>query len=423
MRCISSWLREIPVHAIVSSPLLDAIFEGLSDEDSFPEASEALSAIFRETREVNDCLDTIQILFPRLMELQPRIAAEADEIGDTFKLLTRTFAEAGEAWVVLIAKEPQRLRPLVEAILECCARDKERDAIEFTFRFWDDLRSYLVLEHYMESRLEHIDVYSSLVDVLLKHLEYPTPESGEEQDLFDGDRVQEEKFREFRHQMGDTLKDACDVMGVTDCLTKVLNAIKLWMQKYAAQTTPTLVPHWQELEAPIFAMRAMGRMVDKNENVVLPQLIPLLVQIPNHEKLRFATIMVLGRYTEWTASHSEFLEPQFQYIVSAFENDSKEIIRAAAMSMKFFCIDCKDILTNQVVQLQQFYDQILDKLPDASQEEITEGVATVVSVQPVEETYRLLKLYCDPLVQRLMAKANNATDKDGKYAVAGMISH
>ncbi|KAJ2896657.1 uncharacterized protein MKZ38_005309 [Zalerion maritima] len=418
MRCISSWLREIPVHAVVTSPLLDAIFAALKDDDSFPEASDALSTIFRETREIDDDMNTIAILFPRLMELRPRIETEADEIGDTFKMLTRIFAEAGEAWVILIVREPKRLRPLVEAILECCARDKERDAIEYTFRFWDEFKQYLVLEHYIEARLQYVDVYSSLVDVLLKHLEYPRPDSGNERDLFDGDRVQEEKFREFRHQMGDTLKDSCEVMGVADCLTKVLDAIKIWMQKYASQATTASVPHWQELEAPIFAMRAMGRMVNKDESVVLPQLIPLLVQIPHHEKLRFAIIMVLGRYTEWTAEHSEYLEPQFTYIVSSFESDSKEIVRAAAMSIKFFCLDCKHLLTNQVIQLQQFYDQILDKLPEPSQEEITEGVATVVSVQPVGETYKLLKLYCDPVIQRLMDKANKATDNPGKYAVA-----
>jgi transportin-3 len=160
-------------------------------------------------------------------------------------------------------------------------------------------------------------------------------------------------------------------------------------------------------------------MVDKDESIVLPQLMPLLVQIPSHEKLRFATIMVLGRYTEWTSVHPEYLQPQFNYIVNSFQADSKEIVRAAALSMKFFCTDCKHLLSEQVIQLQTFYDQVLDKLPDTSKEEITEGVANVVAVQPVEETYRLLKVYCDPLIQRLMTKANEATTEEGKLALAG----
>jgi transportin-3 len=294
--------------------------------------------------------------------------------------------------------------------------------IEYTFDFWYELKQYLVLERYIQARMELVDVYSKLVDVSLAHLEYPRPDDGVDTDahkLFDGDLVAEERFREFRHHIGDTLKDACEVMGLTECLTKVLDAIKVWMQKYATQATATSVPHWQELEAPIFSMRALGRMVEKDENIVLPQLMPLLVQIPAHEKLRFATIMVLGRYTEWTAAHPELLEAQFNYIVSSFQINSKEVVQAAAMAIKYFCTDCKHLLGAQVLQLQQLYDQILDNLPDnASQEEITEGVASVVAVQPKSEMYRLLKIYCDPLMQRLVTKASNASTKEGRLAVA-----
>lgn len=425
MECITSWLREVPIAAIVNSALLNIVINALAHDDSLEAAADCLGAICRETRDVDDNLETIQILLPRIIELRPRMQKAADDEDlEAFKAMTRLFAEAGHSWAVIIAREPIHFRPLVEVILECCARDKDRDVIEHTFDFWYELKQYIVLEKYVEARMQLYDVYAKLVDVLLNHLQYPESESGNELDLFDGDREQEEKFREFRHQMGDTLKDSCEVLGVADCLTKMLQAIKLWMQKYASQVTATSVPHWQELEAPVFGMRALGRMVDKGENSVLPQLMPLLVQMPNHEKLRFATIMVFGRYTEWTAEHPEFLQPQFNYIVTSFQADSKEIIRAAAVAIKFFCTDCKSLLSDQVVQLQSFYDQILDKLPEASQEEITEGVASVVGVQKTEEIYKLLKLYCDPLVNRLMLKANAASTDDkgnekGKLAVAG----
>jgi transportin-3 len=309
----------------------------------------------------------------------------------------------------------------VEAVLQCAARDLDRDAIALTFVFWYELKLYLILERYIEARMQYVDVYSKLVDVMLKQLEFPTPD-GDETDLFDGDREAEEKFREFRHHMGDVLKDCCEIMGVTECLTKVLERIKIWTRDYASQATTTSVPHWQQLEAPLFSMRALGRMVDKDEDIILPQIIPLIVQIPHHEKLRFATIMVLGRYTEWTSNHPELLEAQFTYIVSSFQTDSKEIVRAAAMAMKFFCTDCKHLLSGQVVQLQQFYNQTLDKLPGISQEELTEGVASVVAVQPPAQIFNLLKLYCDPLMARLMSLANEAKDDEGKLAIAGQYT-
>ncbi|APA05516.1 hypothetical protein SS1G_09963 [Sclerotinia sclerotiorum 1980 UF-70] len=419
LEVITSWLREVPVADIVNSPLLPVILNALNNDRSFEAATECLCSIFKETREVDEYMPTIEILLPRVLALQPRIAQAAqDEDSESFKGFTRIFAEAGEAWVVLIAREPKVFRPLVEAILECTHRDFDKDAISLTFIFWYELKLYLILEKYIEARMQYVDVYSSLVDIMMKHLEFPTADGADETDLFDGDRDAEEKFREFRHHMGDVLKDCCEIMGVTPCLTKVYDAIKSWMGSYASHATEASVPHWQQLEAPLFGMRAMGRLVDKDEEIILPQIIPLLVQIPHHEKLRFATIMVLGRYTEWTSNHPEFLESQFQYIVSSFSTDSKEIVRAAAMAMKFFCSDCKHLLGGQIIQLQQFYDQTLDKLPGVSQEELTEGVASVVAVQPPTQTYQLLKLYCDPLMARLMGLANQANDDESKLKVA-----
>lgn len=421
MACITSWLREISVSDIVSSPLLEVILDALSSETSFDSAVDCLCTIFKETREVDEYQSTIQELFPRIVSLKPRIAEAANsEDTDTYKGLTRIFAEAGEAWVVLIARMPGSFRELVECVLECAARDQSREAVSLTFNFWYEMKIYLVLEKYIEARMQYADVFARLVDIMIKHLEFPVPEGGDEADPFEGDKEQEERFRENRHLMGDVLKDCCEVIGVTECLDKAFKLIQEWVAKYGRQVTESKVPHWQSLEAPLFSLRAMGRMVDKNENIILPQLMPLLVQVPNHEKVRFAAIMALGRYTEWTAEHPDFLEPQFNLITSAFDSGSKEIMRAAALALKFFCQDCKGLLRNHVQQLQTFYDNVLDSLPPASQEEITEGVANVVAVQPTEKIYDYLKLYCDPLLKRLMLKAHQAQDEKGKLDVAGM---
>ncbi|KAI9824046.1 MAG: Nuclear import receptor [Thelocarpon impressellum] len=421
LECVSSWLREIPVHRVVNSPLLDTIINALSDEKSFDAAVDCLCTLFRETREVDEYSEsiTIKTLYPRVVALRPMIAraAESDDL-DTYKGVTRVFAEAGEAWVVLIARMPGQFRSLVEAILECAARDQDREAVGLTFHFWSEMKQYLVLEKYIEARAEFSHDFSKLVDIMIKHLQFPVPEDGNETDLFDGDREQEEKFREFRHAMGDVLKYCCEVLGVTECLGTAFARIRQWVTKYGSQATDTNVPHWQELEAPLFSMRAMGRMVDKEENIILPQVMPLLVQVPSHEKVRFAAIMALGRYTEWTAEHPDLLEGQLNFIISGFSHESKEVVRAAALAFKFFCHDCRSLLGGHVQQLQTFYDSVLDGLPVGSQEEVTEGVAYVVSVQPVDKIYETLKLYCDPLMKRLMSKANEAQDHRGKLAVA-----
>lgn len=403
--------------------MLDVILNALSNPDSCDSAIECLSAIFKETRDVDESLNIINTLYPRILALRPKIAAAAaEEDAESLKGITRVFAEAGENWVVLVARSPNDFRPLVETILECAARDKERDAISLTFIFWYELKQYLTLEKYMEARANYADLFSQLVDIMIQHLQFPRPESGKESDLFEGDREQEEKFREFRHQMGDVLKDCCEVIGVTECLAKPYHLIEAWVQANAAQAVDSRVPNWQALEAPLFSMRAMGRMVPPDENFMLPKLIPLIIQIPDHEKVRFQAVMALGRYTEWTAQHPDTLQPQLNFILTAFDHGSKEVLRAAALSFKFFCTDCASLLKDFMPQLQQFYESVIDRLPTASQEEVTEGVAAVLAKQPAEKLYQDLKATCDPVVQRLMAMAQAAADKQGKLALAGKYS-
>jgi len=413
----------VPLDAIIASPLLEVIFKALRIPEPFEAAVECVCALIAETRDVDETMQTVLALYGQVLTLRPMIAqAAAEEDVETFKGIARIFAEAGESWCLLIARLPTEFRGLVEAILETAALDKERDAISHTFKFWYDLKQYLTLEKYTPAREQSIDIYSKLVDIMIGHLEYPKPESGDEKDLFEGDREQEEKFREFRHQMGDVLKDCCEVMGVAECLQKPYTLIQAWVQTYGPQAGPNRVPEWQKLEAPLFAVRAMGRMVSPEESIMLPRLIPLIVQIPDHHKVRFQAVMALGRYTEWTAQHPETLQPQLDFIMGAFEHATKDVIRAAALSFKFFCNDCASLLVGFTEPLQQFYTKYLDQLPVSSQEEITDGVASVVAKVPVEQLYPTLKLYCDPVMQNIVNVANQAKDEPAQKLLADKIN-
>ncbi|QKX60522.1 uncharacterized protein TRUGW13939_07667 [Talaromyces rugulosus] len=418
--CITSWLREIPATEVVDSPLMDVILKALDNDASFESAVECICSIYRDTREVDDSITAIQKLYPRIVALRPKLreTAEAEDV-ETFKGLTRLFAEAGEAWVVLVARLPTQFRGLVETVLECCVLDKEREAVSFTFNFWYELKQYLVLDRYAEAKQVFNDLFSGLVDIMIKHLEFPTPEDENSTDLFDGDRAQEDRFRVFRHSMGDVLKDCCAVIGPSECLMKAYQQIQQWVSKYGSQASNDHVPHWQELEAPVFSLRAMGRMVDSEESTVLPQVIPLIVQIPDHEKVRFSAIMALGRYTEWTANHPETLESQLNYVISGFQHSSPEVVGAAALAFKYLGTDCSKLLGGHIPQLHTFYESVLDKLKPPSQEEVTEGVAAVVAVQPLDKVYESIKLFCDPIMARVMNLANNAQDEQGQKAVAG----
>ena len=422
MECISSWLREIDINSIMDSPLLDVVVDALNQEVSFDSAVECISTMLRETRDVDEYLPTIEKLYPRILAVRPKIGASAAaEDADKLKGITTLFTETGEAWVVLLARMPAQFRPLVEAILECASRDFDREVINVTFNFWFELKQFLVMEKFMEARASYADLYSKLMDIMIRHLEFPRPESGNEKDLFDGDREQEDKFREFRHQMGDVLKDCCEVLGPSECLKKPYDLIEKWVHAHGSEAQKGRVPQWQSLEAPLFSMRAMGRMVDPDEKIMLPRLIPLITQIPDHEKVRFQAVMVLGRYTEWTAQHPDTLQDQLNFIIAAFDHRDKDVVQAAALALQFFCSDCATLLREYVAQLQQFYERVIHRLPSGSQHEVTEGVAAVVAVQPLDSLYQQFKFCADPIIHRLKLMAQNAVTEPQKLELADHI--
>lgn len=421
IECITSWLREIPTDRIVESPLMGVIIKALDNGTSFDQAVDCICRLCSDTKDVNESLPTINRLYSHLKALRPKITetAEAEDL-EAFKGITRIFAEAGEAWAVLIARLPDEFMELVDVLLECCARDWERDAVSLTFIFWYELKQYITLDRYEDARTKFLSKFSSLVDIMVKHLEFPSPDEGET-DLFSGDREQEEKFRQFRHQMGDVLKDCCEVLGAKVGLEKVYQLIQQWVGKYASQSSNEHVPHWQELEAPLFGLRAMGRMVrmvDPGESTILNELIPLIVQIPDQEKVRFQAIMALARYTEWTALHPDTLEAQLKYVISGFNHPSQEVVQASALAFKFLGTDCQKLLGGHINELHSFFESVLDKLKSTSQEEVTEGVAAVVSVQPHERIYEYFKMFCDPIMRRIMDLANTAQTEEGQRAVA-----
>ena len=420
LECVTSWMKEIPVQDVVQSPLLDVIFQALGDSSCFDAAVECLSAVYRETNDVGESSEWIRPIYSRLIALRPMIkqAAEAED-SELLRGFTRVFTEAAEAWVVLIAKVPHQYKPLVESVLECAARDQDREAISLTFNFWYQLKQMLVVETYMESRLQYAGLFENLIDVMIHHLEYPKPEDGDETDLFDGDREQEERFRQFRHEMGDVLKDCCSVLGPTECLKKPYALIENWATENRQAAQQGQLPNWQAIEAPLFGMRAMGKQIPSTENIMLPRLMPLIIDIPDHEKVRFQAIMVLGRYTAWTANHPDTLKAQLDFIMGAFDYKSPEVVNAAALSFNFFCIDCASLLKDFVTQVQQFYCLRLEQLSLGSQEEITNGAAAILAEQSTETMYSAFKLYCDPNLEKLKSLADRATDKPSQLRVAG----
>lgn len=407
--CLSSWLREIPIERLMQSPLVDLTFQALSREDLFDSSVDLLCNVLRETNEVNDAqiVGIIEQLFPRLMALRSKIKESKDDL-DVFRGYVRLFAEAGEAWVILVARMPTQFRALVEAIAESASIDEDLEVVKFTFVFWYDLRQAVTAPRYEEARREYAPIYLGLVDIMIHHLHYPSGSASKDaDDLFDGDRDAEDKFRDFRHDMGDVLKDCCAVVGGSECLAKAYEKVQTLVAASTSQSIP-----WQAIEAPLFSMRAMAREIGNEEQNVLPHIMNTLLTLPEHPKIRYAATLVLGRYTEWTAKHSEYLLPQLNYITSGFKDASVDVIGAASQALKHFCKDCSALLVDHIEQLYIFYEQVLPSLDFDSAVETTEALAHVILAQPREKLYPALKSFVDPIAGRISTNTQTFSDDE-----------
>lgn len=325
--CLYSWLAagEINVTDLAETPLFNYAFEALASEELFEAAVDVICQVIHETQEIDDNMPVIQLIVPRIIALKAQLTKNHDD-PEKIKGYARIFSEAGETYRFLLLQHTETFFPIVEAIGECSAYP-DLDIVPITFPFWMRLAQNLGKKSSVSPLF--LEAYQALMAVIIKHLHFPpdtNPLTGQEAD----------NFRAFRHVMGDTLKDCCFVLRTETCL---LAAYQLVANALARGPDVS----WQEIEAPLFAMRSMGAEIDPEDNSAVPKIIDLIPSLPDHPRVRYAALLIISRYTEWINAHPDYIPLQLQYISAGFENTDTEVIAAAGQALKYMCQDCKQV--------------------------------------------------------------------------------
>ncbi|CAI4051747.1 hypothetical protein SKDZ_15G3040 [Saccharomyces kudriavzevii ZP591] len=404
LRCLNSWSYEFPVEQLLTvQPLITLVFETISngndnDTEAFDAAVDCLCAILRESRDTTN-EQLVSSLFQQLMLLQekllPSLIAEHplnDEYDDDLlEGMTRLFVEAGEAWSVFISKNPEFFKPMVLVLLILTCKNEDLDIVSYTFPFWFNFKQSLVLPRYQESRKVYRDVFAKLINGIIIHLQYPSGQFSSKEE--------EDKFKDFRYHMGDVLKDCTAVVGTSEALSQPLMRIKSAIQNNN---------DWQIMEAPLFSLRTMAKEISLTENTLLPEIIKIICNLPEQPKIRYASTLVLGRYTEWTAKHPELLEIQLQYIFNGFQlhegsADMQNIITASSHALMFFCSDCSKLLTGYIDQLINFFLNVHNSIDIESQFELCQGLSAVINNQPEIEVSVIFQKLLDNNLKQIEA--------------------
>ncbi|SJX61756.1 related to MTR10-involved in nuclear protein import [Sporisorium reilianum f. sp. reilianum] len=406
-QCLRSWLKsgEVSAGQMADTPLFDLSFDALASDELFDVATDVVCDLINETQEVEENMDVIQRVVARLHPLRQELSSAGDD-EDKVRGLCRIFVQAGEAYHRVILRHHNELFPIVEAIAECTAYH-DLDIVQITFRFWYLLSGALSHAYGHPEAERFYPLYERLLEVIIRHLRFP-----DDPDALTGQ--ERDDFRSFRHFMGDTLKDCCHVLGSRQCLSRSLNLI----QTTISQSTPETLK-WQDVEAPLFSMRAMGAEADPRDDQVLPQIINIIPTLPDHPKLKYAGLLVLSRYTEWIDMHPEQITAQLSYISAGLEEAGSDVTAAAAQAMNFLCQDCHRHLVPYLPQLYDFFRSVNDKLGPDDLVSISEGIAYVIAGMQPNEAPQALMQFSQPLLESLsqiLSIANPSKDQLRKAA-------
>ncbi|KAF5385512.1 hypothetical protein D9757_005366 [Collybiopsis confluens] len=376
--CLRSWIvsGEVYLPDLVSSPLLGFAFEAISSDQLFDSVVDLICDIIHETQEIDDNMALIELIVPRAIALRPLLSQDREN-PDRIKGYARIFAEAGETYRILIVRHPETFYPIVEALAECTSYP-DLDIVPITFPFWSRLAQVIGKKSSVPPPFAQ--AYRSVMNVIIKHLQFPpdaAPLSGQEA----------EDFRAFRHVMGDTLKDCCDVLETESCLLATYDMIA------SALSRPGSTISWQEIEAPLFALRSMGAVVDPKDESSVPKILQLIPQLPLHPRVRYAALLIISRYTEWINMHPDFIQLQLQYISAGFGDPDLEVCAAAGQALKYLCQDCKQHLVPVLPTLHTFLNTVGSKLLQDDRRKIYEAIAHVISAMPMQKASESLKSF------------------------------
>lgn len=400
--CLLSWIKYGAAGPAVvgSSQLLGMALQTLTDDLRVRSDSAALSCdlicelFFRffqladvpSSAYLNTLMEGLARLWPVLVQLIQEQVEETDDLAaeaeDPFFLgVGRVFLEAGEAFIPFLLGDDASMVIIIEAALLMAEQKASLRAVEATFSFWSALENRLSSFN-EESRARFIPPFARLFRSLtLNHLAFPLQDSAMSAEARDA-------FREFRHVIGDCLKDCVGVMGSTEALQIVSQLL------HETNGAP-----WQHIEAVLFSLRTISSSVDRRESEMMPNIANSLLQIATislHPKLVYAVILNVGCYADWLFYHSDYLAPFLSLIAANIVDHSA----AASMALKYVCQSCGSLLTAHEPTLRSLYTQAISSVSSQDAQELTEAMANVLVRIPgrLEE---LLPVYVMPWTSTL----------------------
>ncbi|KAG6551513.1 hypothetical protein Mapa_006936 [Marchantia paleacea] len=437
LRAFAAWMRlsyGMSAATLATHPLVAASLAGLDSEQTFDAAVDAATELIRFTVNGNPVdlashMSLVQVIVPRIMALKPRFAAAVkaavaekhsqqeigetngydgeDEDEDTMKGMAYLFAEMGESYVDLIASGSNEALMIVEAIAEVTSHPDDNIAA-ITFNFWHRLSQTLTSSDEQEELEEEAAVaaerekritifkptFELLVSLVSFRVTYPAGfEAWRKDELAD--------FKQTRYAVADMLLDAAAVLG-GDATLRLLSQPLLQM---AANVGNGGSWEWRSVEASLYCIRAIAKSVPLSENLILPQVMGILSQLPPQPQLLYTSSLTVASLADWlgAASSARPLLPLLLGLLTNALSVPEDPCAAAALALKHVCDACSKELGQSVEALLDLYRQVMSgqgnfHLASEDELQLVEGLSIVVSALPADKLPHAMEALCIPVM-------------------------
>ena len=117
-----------------------------------------------------------------------------------------------------------------------------------------------------------------------------------------------EDFTEFRVRVSELIKDCVFIVGSSNVFRQMYQQLQSTNQ-------------WEQLEAALYVMAAVGRNVLPDENTIVPSVLQQVLTLPPsiHIAVRHSATKLVGELCEWIEKHPETLQATLNYLLQCLQ--------------------------------------------------------------------------------------------------------
>lgn len=407
LRAVKSWLRFAAVRpeAVVRNPLLQSLLVFLARDDLFDVSVDLAVDVVRCYSDVQHDQVVTQWIVPQIMQLQDVFRAAADaEDTDKCLGLCRIFTEMAESYILLLLGEQNIGQAAVVEMLLDCMDYPEAEVADVTIPFWFRFLGDLLRVHGAH-RDALVSKYSSnvmrLAGICMHKLrfddDFPKLPADKQQD-----------FKGFRQELGDILRDCCELLGVDAILNHCVQGLEQ-ICRHPQEQRP-----WEAVEAHLYCFRSIARQIESSKGAAVDASVQVvfqyLPQFSSHPAICYTSCLIISRYGDWLKANSSSLSQQIEFLNQCVMNGARdprykewEVPCAAATAIRSLAIDCWSMLGSNITDFYLHIEQ-QELMPVEEQVLILEGVCSGVSKShDMDALLAVLNRVMEPIGRRLQA--------------------